>query len=109
MHHDKIADVHVGALLTVTHCRDVRTDVQRAFIGHDLVRLWLDEVDQVDAAGLGLLVGLHRLARQLDATLVCVNPSARLTKTLRRRGLERVLRLQFVIVDEPSGAQQRLA
>jgi len=109
MHHDKIADVHVGAVLTVTTCQDVRAAVQGAFIAHDLVRLWLDEVDHVDAAGLGLLVGLHRLARQLDATLVCVNPSARLTTVLRKRGLQRVLRLQFVIVDEPGRVHQQLA
>jgi anti-anti-sigma factor len=99
MHHDGVADVHVGNELTAATCQDLRARVRAALAQHDAVRLWLDEVERVDAPGLGLLVGLHRLAGQLDAGLVFVNPSARFTAALRKRGLDRVLRLQFTVVE----------
>jgi anti-anti-sigma factor len=109
MDHDKVADVHVGARLTASTCHELRSTVRAAVGGHDAVRLWLDRVERVDAPGLGLLVGLHRLARQFDATLVCINPSPRLTAALRPRGLERVLRLQFILVEQDRRLAERSA
>jgi anti-anti-sigma factor len=97
MHHDEVADVHVGASLTVSTCQELRRTVREALTTHDTVRLWLDEIDHVDAPGLGLLVGLSRLANQLDASLICANPSVRVAAALRERGLDRVLRVCFVV------------
>jgi anti-anti-sigma factor len=97
MHHDKTADVHIGVALTASTCQDIRSLVRAALAGHDVVRLWLDEVQELDAPGLGLLMGLHRLARDQDATLICVNASPRLMVFLRKVGLHRVLHLQLIV------------
>lgn len=94
------ADVQVGSLLTAATCHELRTTVRSAFDTHPVVQLWLDDVERVDAAGLGLLVGLNRFARENDATLICVNPSPYLTGVLRKLKLGRVLYLQFTLLDD---------
>ena len=66
-----------GALLTSQASEDLRAAVRAAAAEDDGadIRLLLDRVARFDTSGLGLLVGLHRLARQEGARLVCVSPA----------------------------------
>lgn len=63
--------------------------------------IWLDlsRVDGLDAAGLGLLVELHRWTERRSARLTIANPSARAHKPIALTSLDRVLH----IVGEPAG------
>ncbi|WP_380165210.1 STAS domain-containing protein [Jannaschia sp. R86511] len=86
-----MAEADAGPRLLASEALRLRQVVRRLSAGHALVLLRLDQVVAFDAAGLGLLLGLHRLARLNGAGLVLVRPTPRLMAALRRRGLHRVL------------------
>ena len=86
-----IAEADAGPRLLASEAMRLRQLVRTLSGGHALVLLRVDQVVAFDAAGLGLLLGLHRLARLNGAGLVLVRPAPRLMAALRRRGLHRVL------------------
>jgi len=55
--------------------------------------LELSRISRIDAAGLGVLVELHRWAQQRSATLTIANPSPPAHKLIALTGLDRVLHL----------------
>ena len=55
--------------------------------------LELSHVSRIDAAGLGVLVELHRWAEQRSATLTIANPSPRAHNLIALTSLNRVLHL----------------
>lgn len=57
------------------------------------VMLDMSRVRTIDAAGLGLLVELHRSTQQRRATLVIANPSARARQLLTLTSLDQVLKI----------------
>lgn len=59
--------------------------------GHGDLVVHLDDVEVHDAAGLGVLVGVHRRARLADRRLVLVGVPARLEWLIRHTRLNRVL------------------
>ena len=86
-----MAETDAGPRLMASEAPRLRQAVRRLSLGHALVLLRVDEVVSFDAAGIGLLLGLHRLARLNGSGLVLVRPAPRLMTALRRRGLHRVL------------------
>ena len=86
-----MAETDAGLRLLASEAPRLRQSVRRLAAGHALVLLRVDRVVAFDAAGIGLLLGLHRLARLNGAGLVLVRPAPRLMTALRRRGLHRVL------------------
>jgi len=63
------------------------------------ISLDLSRVDGIDAAGLGLLVELHRWTQRHRSRLTIANPSPRAHKLIALTSLDRVLH----IVGEPVG------
>jgi anti-anti-sigma factor len=57
------------------------------------VLLELSRVDGIDAAGLGLLIELHRWAERRAASLTVANPSPAAHRLLVLTNLDRVLRI----------------
>jgi anti-anti-sigma factor len=94
------AVVEVGPRLLASEAPRLRHLVRQVSAEHDLVELRVRQVQAFDAAGLGLLLGLHRLARANGAAMVVVGPPPRLMTALRRRGLHKVL---VVEVSLPEG------
>lgn len=84
-------EIDAGARLQSAEAAGLRNAVRHLSAQHDLVTLRVDGVVAFDAAGIGLLLGLHRLARSNGAGLVVAGPGPRLMAALRRRGLHRVL------------------
>ncbi len=84
-------EVDAGPRLDSAEAVRLRRSVAALSSEHALVGLRVDRVVAFDAAGLGLLLGLHRLARAKGSGLVVVGPRGRLLAALRRRGLHRVL------------------
>ncbi|MGJ7441090.1 STAS domain-containing protein [Aquipuribacter sp. MA13-6] len=97
-----MAEADAGPRLLASEALRLRQVVRRLASGHALVLLRLDQVVAFDAAGIGLLLGLHRLARLNGAGLVLVRPAPRLMDALRRRGLHRVL-----VVDTSTAPEAR--
>ena len=67
----------------------------------------VERVDLVDASGLGVLVGAHRLALRSDRRLVLQNVPPRIDRLLVMTHLNRVLATRQVMaveVDEPVSA-----
>jgi anti-sigma B factor antagonist len=93
------AVVDAGSRLLASEAPRLRNAVRRASVEHDLVELRVDRVQVFDAAGLGLLLGLHRLARASGAAVLVVAPPPRLMAALRRRGLHRVLVVEVPLPD----------
>ncbi|MFC5381062.1 STAS domain-containing protein [Aquipuribacter nitratireducens] len=93
------AVVEVGPRLLASEAPRLRNALRRAGAEHDLVELRVGEVVTFDTAGLGLLLGLHRLARADGAAMVVVAPPPRLLAALRRKGLHRVLVLEVPLPD----------
>jgi anti-anti-sigma factor len=88
--------VQAGTLLSSAVADRLRSEVtDHLAAGAVVVRLRLDDVESFDTSGLGLLLGLHRLARGLDGQLVCVAPSRVLWAVMRRRGMHRVLSVEL--------------
>lgn len=92
-----LGDVDAGNRLLPSEAVRLRHEVGGASQRHRLVQLRVDRVVAFDTAGIGLLLGLHRLARSNGAALVLLRPTQPLMAALRRRGLHRVL-----VVDESS-------
>lgn len=51
--------------------------------------LYLSDVEFMDSAGLGLLMGRYRLVRELGGEMAICEPSERVRKILRLAGMER--------------------
>lgn len=86
-----IAEVDAGTRLLASESPRLRQAVLALSRTNALVTLRVDRVEAFDTAGIGLLLGLHRLARSNGAALVLLRPTVRLSAALRRRGLHRVL------------------
>jgi len=86
-----IAEFDAGVRLVPAEAQRLRRAVLRLSADHALVLLRVDQVAVFDTAGIGLLLGLHRLARLNGSGLVLLRPPPRLLAALRRRGLHRVL------------------
>lgn len=84
-------EVDVGTRLLPSEAQGLRRAVRELSAQHPMVTLRVDRVVAFDTAGLGLLLGLHRLARANGSGLVVAGPGPRLGAALRRRGLHRVL------------------
>jgi anti-anti-sigma factor len=85
-------EVTVSGRLDVTSVDEVRLalhDILDRGVGDLLVHLAQAEVH--DAAGLGVIVGIHHRARQVGRRLVLVDVSPRLDRLLRASRLHRVL------------------
>ena len=59
----------------------------------------LENVDFMDSAGLGLLMGRHRLMKQIGGVLAVAEPNESVMKILRLSGMERF----FEISTSPKG------
>jgi anti-anti-sigma factor len=90
-HEASIAEIDAGTRLLASESPRLRQAVLAVSRTHPLVTLRVDRVEVFDTAGIGLLLGLHRLARGNGAALVLARPTVRLSAALRRRGLHRVL------------------
>lgn len=96
-----IAEADAGPRLLAAEALRLRETVRSLSVDHALVLLRVDQVVAFDVAGLGLLLGLHRLARAHGAGLVLVRPAPRLMAALRRRGLHRVLVVDTSVRPDP--------
>ncbi|WP_336922507.1 STAS domain-containing protein [Aquipuribacter sp. SD81] len=94
------AVVEVGPRLLASEAPRLRRSVHLVSAEHDLVELRVHQVQAFDAAGLGLLLGLHRLARSHGAAMVVVGPPPRLMTALRRRGLHKVLVVEVSLPED---------
>lgn len=101
---DGLVEVDAGSRLDPAEAVRLRRAVAQLSGGHAMVGLRVDRVVTFDAAGLGLLLGLHRLARAKGAGLLVVGPSPRLLAALRRRGLHRVLVIEMLPTDDEGAA-----
>ena len=99
-----LVELDAGPRLDPAEAVRLRRAVAQLSADHALVGLRVDRVVAFDAAGLGLLLGLHRLARAKGAGLLVVGPDARLLAALRRRGLHRVLVIEMLPGDGDGGA-----
>jgi anti-anti-sigma factor len=89
-------EIEAGTVLSSAVADRLRGQVtDHLAAGAVVVRLRLDGVKSFDTSGLGLLLGLHRLARGDGCQLVCVAPSRVLWAVIRRRGLHRVLSVEL--------------
>ena len=59
----------------------------------------LSQIEFMDSAGLGLLMGRYRLVRELGGVMAISAPNARVMKILRLAGMERL----FEIEQSPKG------
>lgn len=71
------------------------------------LRLELSRVKAIDAAGLGLLVELHRWAQQRSASLTIANPSMQAHRMFTLTNLDRVLNLAGLPGDQRTGGGSR--
>lgn len=90
-HEASVAEIDAGTRLLASESPRLRQAVLTMSRTNPLVTLRVDRIEAFDTAGIGLLLGLHRLARANGAALVLARPTARLSAALRRRGLHRVL------------------
>jgi anti-sigma B factor antagonist len=92
--------------LSAATVADVRAALTAAMAGGrgDLV-VDIERVELVDASGLGVLVGAHRLAMRCERRLVLRAVPARIERLLAITHLNRVLTLEEVVaLDEPVSA-----
>lgn len=71
----------------------VRSQIDEALFMRMPKRLVIDigRVDFMDSSGLGLIMGRLAKAKEIDASLVLRNPSARVMRMLKMAGLDRVI------------------
>ena len=82
--------------------------VERAMsAGVPALEVDLHDVDFVDAAGLGILLGAHRRARRAGVRLSLVRPSPEFARVLLVSRLYRVLDVRDCELMEPSGPASR--
>jgi anti-anti-sigma factor len=67
------------------------------------VLLEFSRVNAIDAAGLGLLVALHRWAEDRSMHLIIANPSMQAQRIIALTNLDRVLNLTGMESDEVAG------
>jgi anti-anti-sigma factor len=90
-----LVEVVLGAELVAARTVEIRAVVDRVLQAAPAVlQLRLDEVQRFDAAGVGLLLGVHQRARQQGVGLVCARPPRQLVAVLQRTRLDRVLTVQ---------------
>ena len=73
----------------------VRSQIDEALFARMPKRLVIDigRVDFMDSSGLGLIMGRLAKAKEIDASLVLRNPSARVMRMLKMAGLDRVIQI----------------
>ena len=71
----------------------VRSQIDEALFMRMPKKLVIDivRVDFMDSSGLGLIMGRLAKAKEIDASLVLRNPSARVMRMLKMAGLDRVI------------------
>lgn len=86
------AEVHLSGRIDVLGASHVREVLHRAVDGGtgDLL-VHLDAVEVIDAAGLGVLVGVHRRARRSQRRLVLIAVPPRIERLIKHTRLHRVL------------------
>ena len=97
--HDDIAPnnnvIHLTGILDVRTVGDVRQTLNQVIdtsVGDVIVDL--EEVDAVDATGLGLLVASHRRTQLLGRQLVLWHPMPSVIRILAVTRLHRILRVE---------------
>jgi anti-anti-sigma factor len=89
--HPGLLEVVLGAELVAARTVEIRAVVDQVLRAAPAVlRLRLEEVQRFDAAGVGLLLGVHQRARQQGVDLICTCPPRQLVAVLRRTRLDRV-------------------
>ena len=106
---ESVVGVDLGPDLTAATAADIRSVVVEAMQRGRLIDLYLQSVISYDAAGLGLLLGLHRRIESAGGHLICVNPSAPLYFGIRRLGLHRILDIRVDLPQQKSGTQRRIS
>ena len=71
----------------------VRGKIDEALFYYKPKTLIIDigRVDFMDSSGLGLIMGRLAKAKEIDATLVLRNPSARVMRMIKMAGLDRII------------------
>jgi len=71
----------------------VRSQIDEALFKQMPKKLIIDigKVDFMDSSGLGLIMGRLAKAKEIGASLILRNPSARVTRMLKMAGLDRVI------------------
>ena len=71
----------------------VRSQIDEALFKKMPKKLVIDvgRVDFMDSSGLGLIMGRLAKAKEIGATLILKNPSARVTRMIKMAGLDRVI------------------
>jgi anti-sigma B factor antagonist len=97
----RAADVALPARVDVTTSGDVRYALQIAIDASATEDVIVDcrQLDVVDVAGLGVLVGAHRRARTAGRRLVFADPSPRVMRLLAVTRLHRVLHVERASAD----------
>jgi len=91
--HDNV--VHLTGILDVRSVGDVRQTLNALIETSDGdVIVDLEEVDAVDATGLGLLVATHRRTRSLGRQLVLRHPVPSVVRILAVTRLHRILNVE---------------
>jgi anti-sigma B factor antagonist len=92
----RVADVSLPPRVDVTTSADVRYALSVAIDASATGDVVVDAsaVETMDVAGLGVLVGAHRRARQAGRRLVLCDPQPRVMRLLAVTRLHRVLTLE---------------
>jgi len=101
-----------GGLVVLSGRLDVSTVHEARWAVHEAVDAGsgdlvvdLQDVELLDATGLGMLVGAHRRARRAGRRLVLRNLSPQLTRLLRVSRLDRVLLVERPSIPSPRPEQ----
>lgn len=94
----RVAETSLGQEVSVSGRLDVSSVDQVRLALHDILDrgvgdlfVHLVQAEVYDAAGLGVIVGIHHRARRMERRLVLVDVSPRLDRLLRASRLHRVL------------------
>ncbi len=88
-------DVRLAGVLDVRSVAAVREELSEALARtQGALLVDVSEVEAIDAAGLGMLVALHRRARRLGRQVVLREPQPSVRRVLARTRLHRVLPVQ---------------
>ena len=73
----------------------VRSQIDEALFKKMPKKLVIDigRVDFMDSSGLGLIMGRLAKAKEIGATLILKNPSARVVRMIKMAGLDRVIQI----------------
>ena len=71
----------------------VRSQIDEALFTRMPKKLVIDvgRVDFMDSSGLGLIMGRLAKAKEIGASLILRNPSARVTRMIKMAGLDRII------------------